>query len=106
MESPADTAPQAEGARPGSAVEWATLGQRQLQEGSVDAAIVSFQSATLLDSSNAEHWLRLGRAQAAKWQHEAAESALQRACSRTRPTPRSRLASAPSQRSPTMFTPR
>jgi CRISPR-associated protein Csy1 len=80
MEPPVDTAPDGEGPRPSSAVQWALLGQRQLQAGHLDAAIASFQSATQLDASSAEYWLRLGRAQAAKWQHDAAGSALQRAC--------------------------
>jgi CRISPR-associated protein Csy1 len=80
MEPPIDSAADAEGERPKSAIEWAQLGQRQLQEGRLGAAIASFQSATQLDSSRGEYWLRLGRAQAAKWQHDAAEAALQRAC--------------------------
>ena len=80
MEPPVDTAPPGEAPRPSSAIQWAQLGQQQLQQGLLDAAIASFQSATELDASSAEHWLRLGRAQAAKWQHDAAQAALRRAC--------------------------
>jgi CRISPR-associated protein Csy1 len=66
--------------RPTSALEWARLGQRQLQAGRIGDAIASYQNSTQLDPGNADWWLRLGRAQAAKWQLDAAASALRRAC--------------------------
>src|SRR5215472_15192948 len=66
--------------RPTTAVEWARLGQRQLQTGLLENATASFTSATELEPADAVHWLRLGSALAARWQYDKAETALRRAC--------------------------
>jgi len=57
----------------------ALAGERQLRDGRLAQAIASFREATALSPQSAEHWLRLGRAQAATTRLAVAESSLRRA---------------------------
>lgn len=76
MISPSDS-PEGRAAR---ASELALTGERELRDGRLAQAITRFREATALAPDSAEHWLRLGRAQAAAARLSVAESSLRRAC--------------------------
>jgi CRISPR-associated protein Csy1 len=74
--SPSDS-PEGRAAR---ASELALAGERELREGRLAQAIARFREATALAPESAEHWLWLGRTQAAAARFSLAESSLRRAC--------------------------
>ena len=65
---------------PTTAAEWTAAGQRCLATSSVAQAIACFEHATRLEPDEGLHWARLAKAQMSLRQHDAAESALLRAC--------------------------